>query len=146
LGGQVRLSLETTLHATDITPEQVNDLTTFLHTLPPPPPLLPSTDDQADVAQRARGKAVFDRQGCAKCHVPPLTFTSPETYDVGLEDEVGNRKFNPPSLRGVSQNYRFFHDGGAHSLEAVVTEHAHMLKSALTEAEVRDLVRYLKSL
>jgi hypothetical protein len=146
LGGQVHQSLATTLHTTDITPEQVNDLTAFLHTLPPPPPLKPLMDEPEDIAQLARGKAIFAREGCAQCHVPPLTFTSPDIYDVGLEDEAGNRKFNPPSLRGVSQNYRFFHDGRAHSLEAVFTEHAHMLKSTLTDGDVHDLVRYLESL
>jgi hypothetical protein len=143
---QVRSSLETTMHVKDFTTEQVADITAFLHTLPPPPPLEPATDDPADKAQLARGSELFKTLGCAKCHVPPLTYTSPDTYDVGLHDEKGLTKFNPPSLRGVSQGYSFFHDGRAKSLEEVFTIHGHQLDRALSEAELSDLLRFLRSL
>lgn len=146
LNEQVRKSLETTMHAKNVTPQQIDDITAFLHTLPPPPPLQPATDEPADKAQLARGQTLFGLLGCAKCHVPPLTYTSPEAYDVGLADEKGQRKFNPPSLRGVSQGYSFFHDGRAKKLEDVFTVHGHQLERPLEKAELADLLRFLRSL
>ena len=52
-------------------------------------------------------------------------YTSPERYDIGLTDEVGNREFNPPSLRGVSRRDTLLHDGRAKSLEAVFQKERH---------------------
>jgi len=78
--------------------------------------------------------------------VPPLTYTSPGTYDVGLRDEKGLDKFNRPSLRGVSQGYSFFHDGRAKKLEEVFTVHGHQLNWALADDELGDLLRFLRSL
>jgi mono/diheme cytochrome c family protein len=146
LNEQVRKSLETTMHVKNVTPQQVDDITAFLHTLPPPPPLEPATNDPADRARLTRGESLFKDLGCAKCHVPPLTYTSPDVYDVSLQDEKGMSKFNPPSLRGVSQGYSFFHDGRAKSLEEVFTAHGHQLDRALADAELADLLRFLRSL
>lgn len=146
LNEQVRKSLETTMHATSFTQQQVGDLAAFLHTLEPPPPLQPATNDPADRAQLARGLALFQNLNCGKCHVAPLTYTSPDAFDVGLSDEQGLTKFNPPSLRGVSQGYAFFHDGRAKSLADVFTIHGHMLDRALTDNELADLLRFLRSL
>ena len=143
---QVRKSLDNTMHAPKYSLQDVLDITAFLHTLPPPPPLEPATEEPADKVQLARGAGLFKRLGCAKCHVPPLTYTSPETYDVGLEDEKGLRKFNPPSLRGVSQGYSFFHDSRAKKLEEVFTVHGHQLDGPLEQAELADLLRFLRSL
>jgi len=126
LNEQVRKSLgddECTLQ--NATAQDVNDITAFLHTLPTPPPLQPATDDPAD----KEGAACPAAKSCSRasaarvCHVPPLTYTSPAAYDVGLRDEKGLDKFNPPSLRGVSQGYSFLHDGRAKELEEVFTVH-----------------------
>jgi cytochrome c peroxidase len=146
LNEQVRKSLETTMHVHNATAQEVNDITAFLHTLPPPPPLEPVTDDPKDKAQLARGEGLFKSLGCVTCHVPPLTYTSPGTYDVGLRDEKGLDKFNPPSLRGVSQGYAFFHDGRAKKLEEVFTVHGHQLNRGLEDEELADLLRFLRSL
>lgn len=146
LNEQVRKSLETTMHATNFTQEQVGDIAAFLHTLEPPPPLQPATDDPADKAQLTRGETLFQALNCGKCHVGPLTYTSPDAYDVGLSDELGLTKFNPPSLRGVGQGYTFLHDGRAKSLADMFTVHGHMLNRALTTNELADLLRFLRSL
>jgi cytochrome c peroxidase len=122
------------------------DITAFLHTLPAPPPLQPATDDPADQAQLARGQSLFKDFGCAKCHLPQFTYTSPDVYDVGLTDEKGMSKFNPPSLLGVSQGYSFFHDGRAKTLEEVLTVHGHQLERGLADDELADLLRFLRSL
>jgi mono/diheme cytochrome c family protein len=142
---QVRKSLETTLGHKHTTPQEVNDITAFLQTLPPPPPLEPATDDPADQAQLSRGEVLFHDLGCVNCHFPPH-YTSPGAYDVGLRDEKGMKKFNPPSLRGVSQGYSFFHDGRAKQLEEVFTEHGHQLERALADEQLADLLRFLRSL
>ena len=146
LDEQVKSSLETTLHVEDFTSQQISDITAFLHTLPPPPPLEPATESLADKITLARGKSLFKSLGCANCHIPPLTYTSPDSYDVGLEDEKRLRKFNPPSLRGVSQGYTFFHDGRAKSLEEVFTVYGHQLSRDLDKSELADLLRFLRSL
>jgi mono/diheme cytochrome c family protein len=146
LSEQVRKSLETTMHAKEFTQQQISDLVAYLHTLEPPAPLEPATNDAADKEKLSRGENLFHNLGCAKCHVPPLTYTSPDAYDVGLSDEKGLNKFNPPSLRGVSQGYTFFHDGRAKSLEEVFTVHGHMLDRALSDDDLADLLRFLRSL
>jgi cytochrome c553 len=146
LDDQVRKSLETTMHVRNVTQRQVVDITAFLHTLDPPPPLQPATADPSDQAQLSRGQALFKDFGCTKCHVPQLTYTSPDVYDVGLTDEKGMSKFNPPSLLGVGQGYSFFHDGRAKTLEEVFTVHGHQLNRELADDELADLLRFLRSL
>ncbi|MEC8507764.1 MAG: hypothetical protein VXZ53_12360, partial [Planctomycetota bacterium] len=80
-----------------------------------------------------------------RCHQPPL-YTSPDLYDVGFEDEEGNREFNPPSLRGVSQRGPYFHDNRAGSLEEVLEKFRHQVTKELTSQERRDLIHFLRSL
>lgn len=146
LQDNVHKSLQETMHAPQIKPADVDDIVSFLHTLPPVPPLKPAPKDDADRAQVARGEKVFLREGCAACHVPPLTFTSHAVYDVGLADEKGWKKFNPPSLRGVGRLRKLFHDNRANSLREVFETHGHQLAEPLPAAELGDLVRYLESL
>ena len=128
------------------TPQKVSDIAAFLQTLPPPPPLKPATDDEDDKAQIARGEALFGRLGCVECHVPARGYTSDATYDVGLRDEKEMTKFNPPSLRGVSQGYSFFHDGRATQLEDVFVTHRHPHGDAMPADQLADLLRFLSSL
>ena len=144
LGAQVRKSMETTLRTKSVTDAQVNDLTAYLQTLKPAPPPNPSPDASERLAIE-RGRAVFTREKCDRCHVPP-TFTSPRLYDVGLRDELGNRQFNPPSLRGVGQRAAFFHDGRATSLRDVFAVHRHPGDTRLPDADLADLIAFLRSL
>jgi DNA-binding beta-propeller fold protein YncE len=145
LSEQVRKTVETSMHGR-ATNDQVFDLTAFLHTLEPPPPLEPRTTDDKDVQQLARGQQVFATQRCNQCHIGPLTYTSHDAYDVGLADENKLTKFNPPSLRGVSQGTRFFHDGRATSLEDVLDTYDHQVQGTLSDTERADLLRFLRSL
>jgi cytochrome c peroxidase len=98
-----------------------------------------------DAASVARGKDVFVRRNCAECHAGE-TFTTPAAYDVGLVDKVGNRAFNPPSLRGLSHRGPYFHDASAGSLSEVFTKHGHPGSAEYPAEEVSDLVAYLRSL
>jgi len=145
LKAQVFKSLKTTL-GKQSTPQIVSDITAFLQTLPPPPPRRPATDDPADQAQLSRGEALFQSLGCVDCHVPAQGYTSDGTYDVGLRDEKRMTKFNPPSLRGVSQGYSFFHDGRAARLEDVFVTHRHPHGDDLPADQLADLLRFLSSL
>ena len=79
------------------------------------------------------------------CHRPP-EYTSPERYDVGLSDEVGNREFNPPSLRAVSRRETLLHDGRARSLEEVFQKERHPRGVELTSREIDDLAAFLRTL
>lgn len=143
---QIQKSLVSTLRSDHVTPSTALDLSAYLHTLAPPPPLEPATSDEIDRDQIARGRRVFTVHGCARCHVPPLTYTSHDTHDVGLADERGQTKFNAPSLRGVSQGRRFFHDNRAASVEDVFLEFNHPRGTVLSDDEIADLLRFLRSL
>jgi DNA-binding beta-propeller fold protein YncE len=143
LGEQVRKSLSTTMHSDKVVPAQVDDLTAYLKSLKPAPSLIAGPDAAQQLAIE-RGHAVFARHKCDRCHVPP-TFTSPNTYDVGLRDEVGNRRFNPPSLRGVAQRAAFFHDGRAASLRDVFVAHHHPANTTIPATELADLLSFLGS-
>lgn len=142
---QIRSSLENTMQRADEIPDgDVKALAAYVETLelPPPVDVLRGTSDPAAIA---RGKTVFENHDCARCHAAP-TFTTPKTYDVGLTDKQGNKLFNPPSLRGVSHRGPFFHNNSAATLEDVFLKHQHPANVKYNDEEVRDLVKYLKSL
>lgn len=96
------------------------------------------------------GKELFEgRAGCAKCHAGP-TFTASESFDGAVVDPKDtNKKYNPPSLRGVSTRRRFLHTGKAKSLEQVLTKYHRpedVVGESLDDSEIAALVDYLKSL
>jgi mono/diheme cytochrome c family protein len=144
LEDQVRKSIGTTMRGATPSDEQVEALAAYLRSLAPPSPALADAarDDEAAVA---RGREVFRARECATCHAPP-EYASKGRYDVGLVDEMGNRKFNPPSLRGVSRREPLLHDGRARTLEDVFLPHQHPRGMEFTPQEVSDLVAFLKSL
>jgi hypothetical protein len=116
--------------------EQLYALTLYLYALQPPPN--PSRFD----AVAARGQKVFEREGCAGCHTPPLytnnkltpaeDFTIPEEhkkkYDIlpisvgtdpnlTLKTRRGTGYYKVPSLKGVWYRGMFPHDGSCATLE-----------------------------
>ena len=141
LEDQVRKSIETTMRGRTPSTGQVEDLTAYLRSLGPPRPFVEAEDEEA----AGRGREVFRARRCAECHAPP-EYTAEGTFDVGLPDEVGHRKFNPPSLRGVGDRAPYFHDGRAASLPDVFLKHRHPKESGWSTAEVDDLVAFLKTL
>ncbi|HLJ91954.1 MAG TPA: cytochrome c peroxidase [Gemmataceae bacterium] len=141
LESQIRKSIVTTLHGAQPSEQQVTDLAAYVRTLPPPTPLA----RRVDPASVQRGQEVFHNQSCNRCHTPP-EYTSKGTYDVGLKDEAGNTRFNPPSLRGISQGGPYFHDNRAATLEEVFTRHRHQLTRELSRHELADLLAFLGSL
>ena len=144
LESQIRKSVATTMHGKALTDSQVQDLAAYLRTLEPPPGLDEARGIVKD-AEFQRGQKVFSKLKCDTCHVPP-TYTSNKSYTVGLADEMGNKLFNPPSLRGISQGGPYFHDGRAAKLEDVFTRHRHQLSGELNVQELTALLAYLRSL
>lgn len=146
LRDQVRQSFETTMHGPTLRPEQHDDVVAFLHTLPLPPPLMARPRDAVDRELLDRGRKVFESWNCGQCHVGPLTYTSQGAYDVGLRDELGQAKFNPPTLRGVGHGAAYFHDNRAGSLEGVLQVYRHQVPTTATDDELVALARFLRSL
>lgn len=111
----------------------------------------------ADVV--ARGKAAYEKAQCQSCHVGEA-FTNNVFADVGTfvtEGPVIDRAeflphggLNTPSLLGLARTAPFLHDGSAVSLKARILQgkagDKHGLTSQLSDAEVDDLVAYLKTL
>jgi hypothetical protein len=110
-----------------------------------------------DAARANRGGAVFaGKARCATCHVPPL-FTEPgwnahKAEEIGIDDFQANRSpdrsYRTAPLRGLTSHAKggFYHDGRFADLTAVVEHYNQFFKLALTDAEKRDLIEYLKSL
>jgi len=141
LSDQVRHSVTSTMQGEPLADSQVSDLVAYLSTL------AVETEDRPNTDQTliARGRRIFDRLECGRCHTSP-SYTSAETYDVGLKDERGLDRFNPPSLRGLRAGDAFLHDGRAQRLEEVFQDQRHRLSAPLDEDELPALTAFLKSL
>jgi cytochrome c peroxidase len=137
---QVQQSVRTTMRGRALTTEQTADLVAFLKSLSPPPVL-----EVVDASAVARGRDVFAQRRCTRCHQSPA-YTCHEIVDVGLQDELGRSKFNPPSLRGVGQRRALFHDGSCRSMEEVVDRARHQLDEELSDEERADVLAFLRSL
>lgn len=138
---QVHQSLLSSMHGPSADEGMVADLAAYLESLRPPPPRRDPHDPAA-----GRGSAVFHAQRCDTCHRPPL-FTLDGVRDVGLDDGPGgHRRFNPPSLRGVSRTAPYLHDGRSKTLDAVLQIHHPGRSEPLSARDRDDLIAYLESL
>ncbi len=144
LSAQVKLSTTATMQGSDPSDAQVASLRAYMETLRPPPSI-DVMRDSVDLEAIARGKEVFIDRRCDRCHKAP-TYTTPKAYDVGLVDSQGNKKFNPPSLRGVGQRSPYFHDSSAATLHEVFSKQTHRLTTPLPEEDLQDLLAFLRSL
>lgn len=138
---QIEASMKSTMQGKLASQENIQALHAYMQRLTPPPSLAKARNTQ-NPAAIARGKKIFKEQGCIQCHRPPL-YTTPATYDVGLEDK---KEFNPPSLLGVSQRTPYFHDNRAESLKAVFAKYKHGESGDLSAEELPDLLEFLRSL
>ncbi|MCI0360282.1 MAG: hypothetical protein L0211_17535 [Planctomycetaceae bacterium] len=142
---QIENSLDNTMQREErLPPDQIKAIAAYVETLENPPPVaaLRGTTDHAAIE---RGRAAFARHDCGNCHAGPA-FTSPAAYDVGLPDSLGNKEFNPPSLRGLSHRGPYFHDNSAETVEEVFLKHGHPNAATYSADEVRDLAAFLLSL
>ncbi|WP_435018595.1 cytochrome c peroxidase [Tundrisphaera sp. TA3] len=141
LEDQVRKSIETTMRGPSPSDDQVDALVAYLGSLPTTRPT--ASVAAADAVERGRG--FFLARRCGECHAPP-NYTSAGSYDVGLADEAGHRKFNPPSLLEAGVRGTYFHDGRAKTLEEVFVKFRHPRDAATSPEEAADLAAFLRSL
>jgi YVTN family beta-propeller protein len=144
LEAQIGKSIETTMRGSLPEPRQVQALAAYLMNLAAPPALSDARCD-ADGLSIERGREIFAQRDCGNCHEPP-SYTSPEVYDVGLEDAEGQRLFSPPSLRGVGHRSRLLHDGRAANLREALRVHPSDPPVDLNDGQWNDLERFLQSL
>jgi YVTN family beta-propeller protein len=140
---QIKKSIETTMRGKAPRNEDVEALAAFLKSLAPPPSSVPEAERDGEAIKR--GQDVFEARRCNRCHTPS-EYTSNAAYDVGLKDEFNYTKFNPPSLRGVSQRDNLFHDNRAAGLEEVFTKFKHQVEEGLSDQDLSDLMAFLRSL
>lgn len=144
LDDQVRKTLRSTMHVDNFDEQTVSDIGAYMSTIDPPPSISEARNE-LDESLIIAGRRIFSESGCVRCHQPGQ-FTTAGIFNVGLSDETGLEEFNPPSLLGVSQRDRLFHDGRARSLEAVVSDFGHQLDAPLSPEETRQLLAFLRSL
>ena len=91
-----------------------------------------------------RGKVLFDKVGCTKCHAPPL-YTDLKMHNVGTgRGQEQGRPLDTPTLVEVWRTAPYLHDGRAATMPEALSGHAGAAK--LSEDEVHDLAEYVLSL
>lgn len=146
LRDQIERSIASTMHRdSPASPEVLDQLVAFCESLPAAPGIRVARR-VAEGSEVARGKVLFEQWDCVRCHQGTL-FTSGQPERIELEDERGNRRFSPPSLKGVSQRAPvFFHSGIHRTLADVIGDSRHSGLEHLDPEDVADLVAYLESL
>ncbi len=129
-------------------------------------------DESAISDAAVRGHEAFKKAKCDNCHVG-LLLTDLQFHNVGIgtnaeTPDVGRFKvtnvdkdkgaFKTPTLRDVADTAPYFHDGSVATLEETVRlmvdggidnpsiDRTNLQKADLTDAEVKDLIEFLKSL
>ncbi|HYC36157.1 MAG TPA: c-type cytochrome [Usitatibacter sp.] len=152
-----RTGVSVTNGTTDLVSSKLPALQAYQLSIPAPPPPIGSYD----AAAAARGGDLFRGvAGCAACHSgPELTdanlrlhppgevVSEPEPDGApGWASRSATRMYRTSPLKGVWQHPPYFHNGSAPTLEAVVRAYDARKSLRLTDAQVSDLVEYLKSL
>lgn len=117
-------------------------LAAFLSAMP-----APRTPRVADATAVEHGKEMFETElGCAGCHSGDER-TDREKHQFG---SPGLPDVDTPALVGLAASAPYFHDGSAATLEALLQDnglvHGMAETSALSDAEIGDLVAYLQTL
>lgn len=97
-----------------------------------------------------RGKKIFEKARCAKCHEGSL-YTDLKQHDVGTGKDLDkDRKFDTPTLVEVWRTAPYLYDGRAATMKDVLTIHnpgdKHGVTSNLTDNEINDLAEFILSL
>jgi CxxC motif-containing protein (DUF1111 family) len=140
----------------------VEDLVVYLRQVPPP----------ASGTREHQGARLFERVGCASCHVPSWTWTDADgavraiapysdllLHDMGAgladgrpELAAGPAEWRTAPLWGVGRASNLLHDGRARSPEEAIlwhdgaAAHARARYEALDRTERAALLRFLASL
>lgn len=125
-------------------------LIAYLKTLSPPPN--PYRGDDGTISKSAmRGEKIFSstKAACIDCHRGE-NFTDGEIHDVGTASKSDYYEgYNTPSLVGSYAKTKWMHHGRAKSLHQVLTDYHRpedVHGEELSDAEVDDLIEYLKTL
>ena len=130
--------------------EDAEAIDAYLKSLKPAPsPYL----NRGKLSREAKqGKKLFldNEVGCGNCHSGPL-YTDLEMYDVGTRGRFDrNDVFDTPALIEVWRSGPYLHDGGAATIEDVLTtrntEDRHGKTSHLSDDELADLAEFVLSL
>jgi cytochrome c553 len=129
--------------------ENLHTLAQYLYSLEPP--RNPNPPD-------ARGKSIFEREGCARCHTPPF-YTNNERIpaaEIGTDAHYttdtpkATGYYKVPSLKGLWYRSALEHNGRAASLEQWFdpnrTAKGHNYGLKLTAEERQSLIAFLRSL
>jgi mono/diheme cytochrome c family protein len=137
----------------DLITSKLPDLHFYQLAIPAPQP----PDGSFNRIAAERGQIVFNSvAGCARCHVPPL-FTEPgwgmhTAEEIGIDNFQASRspdnRYRTTPLKGAWSRAKggYYHDGRFANLRAVVEHYDRVFSLRLSEAEMNDLVEYLKSL
>jgi cytochrome c peroxidase len=130
-------------------------LSSFIEAIPTPDN--PYKEAELTDAQR-RGAQVFLKARCEECHAGEA-FTNNKQANVGTFvlggenpdiDVVRQNGLNTPSLLGLARSAPYLHDGSAPTLKQRILQtrytDQHGKTSQLTNAEIDDLVDYLRTL
>lgn len=116
----------------ELTFQQIQDLTEFLHSLPAPE-RKGSTDPRV-----AAGERVFDTVGCAACHIPTLQGAAgpvplysnlllhnvmPAGFRGMAEPGAPMGFYRTPPLWGIGDTAPYMHDGRAEDLHGAIMAH-----------------------
>ena len=149
-----RLNLSITHGAQDLVSAKLPALQAYQLSLPAPG----APAGSFDAAAAARGQRLFAGAGrCASCHagaaftdanerLHPPTDSMAEPESPSYAARSASKQYRTTPLKGVWQHPPYFHDGSAATLEDVVRTYDRRLSLGLSNADVADLVQYLKSL
>jgi YVTN family beta-propeller protein len=147
----MKKSVVDTMLGKEPTEDDVSALIAYFQTLKTPPSPYRNPDGGLTEAAQ-RGEKVFQsaKANCAHCHSGAY-FTDGKIHDVGTGEKRDKYKgYNPPSLLGVYDRILYLHDGRCSTLEEVLRgPHNPDIvtgRGPLTEAELQDLIAYVKSL
>ncbi|RUL85549.1 di-heme oxidoredictase family protein [Tautonia sociabilis] len=154
----------------DLDRSQFRSLVAFVDTLPRPEEVSPA--DPNARAEAERGRMLFDRIGCAVCHVPDLGGVAGVYSDFLLHRLVDRKgtyrqtladvplprehpdpeEWKTPPLWGVADSAPYFHDGASPTLEEAIRRHRGDA-SPVTKAfdrlgadDQRAVIRFLETL
>jgi YVTN family beta-propeller protein len=143
-----------------IPPKDLEDLATFIKSLPPPrwerkhnQPLTPAQQRGKEMffaTMTSDGKPIPRARQCQTCHRPPL-YTTRLMSSVGTKSKADpTDMFDTPHLLGVAQTAPYLHDGRAKTLEELWTTYQtndlHGVSSYMNKHQLNDLIEFLKTL
>lgn len=151
LASAIKRSMIETMLGKTPTVDDVKAVQAYLDTLEPPPNPHRSSEGKHSAAAQ-RGESIFrgEKANCVRCHSGKY-FTDGRTHDVRTGERGDVYKgYNPPSLLGIFDRTQYLHDGRAKSLDDLLRgPHSPARvtgKGDLSDAELHDLIEYVKSL